>query len=110
MWGGNSLKDKSSKKLPVPLCCQGQHLQPSPSVQCPSISSANLTNSTSKDDAQACANQGRNGAGHPWEERRGLPKATDLQREDASAPGSAQHSILPAEILAEDHTQQQLMT
>lgn len=77
MWGKNSPKEKSSKKLPVPqhcraaVTCRGQHLQPSPAVQCPGIKSANPINSTSK-DAQACANKGRNRASHPWEKRRGL--------------------------------------
>lgn len=42
--------------------------------------------------------------------RTGLLRATHLPREEASAAVSAQHTILPGEILAEDQAQQGLTT
>lgn len=63
---------------------------------------------------QGTADEGRSRA-IPWRTkygwgRTGLLRATHLSREEALAAVSAQHIILPGEILAEDQAQQRLTT
>lgn len=119
MWGGNSGKDKSSKKLPIPQCCrvavacEGQHLQHSPPRdQCRVTGSAVQTPPAApaepprKDDVQGSADEGRSRACHPLENKVCMgenrpARATHLPRKEASAAASAQHAILPGEILAQ---------